>query len=117
MKLKILAAAALLSVLISASASAETCIGPAPCDYVPPDATLCLGGSVGCLPVIYEHADDQNISGAWFAVASTVLKGYPVTGTAGPCFPAQDCPALYSEAMRDLALNVLRTARVMRFTQ
>ena len=106
MKSKILAAAA-LSVSLSATATAETCTGPAPC----------LGGDVGCLPVIYEHANDQSIDGAWFAVASTVLKGYPVTGSAGPCFPAQDCPALYSEAMRDLELNVLHAARVMRFTQ
>lgn len=115
--------ALLFSAFLSPAVFAETCQGPAPCGWEPvtditappADDQLCLGGTLGCVTVTYGRLEDPVAAGAWHAVAYALVRGYPVTGTAGPCLPAQSCPAIYGEAKDALSLNARRAFRVMRF--
>ena len=120
MKKRILASL-LFGLAFSAATSAATCTGPAPCGWEPTEtdppvpADLCLGGTLGCVTITYGRLEDPALAGAWHAVAYALVRGYPVTGAAGPCLPEQSCPAIYGEAKDALSLNARRVFRVMRF--
>ena len=113
--------ALLFSAFLSPTAFAETCTGPAPCDWEPvtdvsePPAAdeLCLGGNIGCIPVTYSKIDDGD--GGWYAMARTNVGGdFPVAVLSGICKPTWSCPALYSEAKRKLSVEALGVGRVQR---
>ena len=112
--------ALLFSAFLSSAAVAETCVGPAPCDWTPstdasepPDADeLCLGGNIGCISVAYSKIDDDD--GGWYAMARSNVDGFPIAALSGICKPTWDCPALYSEVKRKLSVEALGVGRVQR---
>jgi hypothetical protein len=71
-----------------------------------PDA-LCV--SAYCHPVAYTWAGD-------FALAQSALgNGYPLLGSAGPCFTEDRslCPDIFNQAFNDLRLKSLQANRAM----
>jgi hypothetical protein len=112
---------ALLAFIFTVNANAQTCAGPAPCDYQPPcfgpggcqppaepvgPAELCLPD--GCTPVVYEWQD------AFMTATSALPNGYPVRGTAGPCLK-EYCPNIGFQAFGKLLSNALDADRAQRY--
>lgn len=101
---------ALLALIFSAHANAQTCAGPAPCDYVSPNvigpAELCLPD--GCQPVTYEEYEGFTLA------FSFLVNGYPVMGWSGAC-DQPVCPDIKNQAFADLLTNAKRANRAQRY--
>lgn len=107
----------LTATLASSVAVAEPCFGPGGCSPTPAEpitgpAELCLSAELGCVPVLYTKVP---VAGAWFAIASASVSGYPTLGWSGPCFDGAECPAIYNQAFGDLSTQAVRASRVLRF--
>lgn len=98
----------LLALILSSSAYAQGCFGPActPPEQPEPEAWLCL--PEGCQPVVYSEINR-------FTIAESFLpNGYPVLGWSGPCL--QDvCADVKNQAFTDLELNAKRANRAQRY--
>lgn len=113
----------LLALILSSSAYAGTCAGPAPCDYVPGPcfgpacvpvepveptgpAELCL--PEGCSPVTYRWLD------RFMTATSFLPNGYPVIGWSGAC-DAEVCPDIKNQAFSNLEWNAKVANRAQRY--
>jgi hypothetical protein len=116
---------------IMSSASAQTCVGPAPCDVTPQPPTLCIG-SIGCNPVRYYEIEGfsiaiselpgsaSNVGPCFSPSIGNCGPGYKVIGVAGPCKYGSDfsrCPNISIQAFNQLLTRALEANRPITFVR
>lgn len=108
--------AATILLMASNGAFSATCVGPAPCDYVPPidpigPGTYCIRGV--CNKVEYEWV------GRFVTARSLTSIGAPIMGQAGPCWTdtRADCPDIARQAYDAMTVQGYVADRYEQYSQ